>query len=88
MPERKIRRLNRSLSVQNIKIRLNQSFRYEPYFLFKILLKPFTLTIVKVVLRRSQRTDAAGSGSNHDAWEFPEELPGNSIHPLGSGQPI
>jgi len=36
--------------------------------------------------QQSQRTGATEDGS-HNAWDFLEELPGNSIGPLGSGYP-
>jgi len=91
MHARKRRRLNISSSAPSAKIRLNQSFGYGPYFLFKYFHKFFALTIVTVVVsQQSQRTNATKVGSQHNVWDFPEELPGNSIDPLGSGylQPI
>jgi len=51
----------------------------------------FALTIVTVVMsQQRQRSDATEVDSQHNARYFPEELPGNSIDPLGSGylQPI
>ena len=39
------------------------------------------------MLQKSQRTKATQVGSKLDAWGFPEELPGNSIDPAGSGYP-
>ena len=44
----------------------------------------FALTIFTVMLSQSQGTDATGVDSEHDVWDFPEELPGHSIDPLGS----
>ena len=40
--------------------------------------------------QQNQRTDGTEVELQHDARDFPEELPGNSIDPLGSGylQPI
>ena len=38
-----------------------------------------------MVAQQSQRTDATEVDSRHNAWDFPEELQGNSIDPLGSG---
>ena len=32
-----------------------------------------------------QRTDATEVDSQYNAWDFPEELPGDTIDPLGSG---
>ena len=37
--------------------------------------------------QQSQRTNATEFDSQHNAWDFPAELPGNSIDPLGSGYP-
>ena len=50
IPTRKRRRLNRSSSVTNVKIRLNQSFLNAVYFLFKYLNKYFALAIVRVAM--------------------------------------
>jgi len=35
--------------------------------------------------QQSQRTDGTKADEQHNAWDFPEELPGNPIDPLGSG---
>jgi len=91
MPARKRRRLNISSSAPSVKIRLNQSFRYEPIFSFKHFRMSFALTMATVMMsQQSQRTDATEVDSQHNTWDFPEELPGNSIDPLGSGylQPV
>jgi len=34
--------------------------------------------------QQSQRTDGTKVDAQHNAWDFPEELPGNPIDPLGS----
>jgi len=88
MPARKRRRLNRSSSAPSVKIRLNQSFRYEPIFSFKHFRMSFALTMA--MSQQRQRTDATEVDSQHNTWDFPEGLPGNSIDPLGSGylQPV
>jgi len=39
------------------------------------------------MLQQSQITDASEVGSRHDAWDFPQRLPGESGDPLGSGYP-
>jgi len=35
--------------------------------------------------QQSERTNATEFDSQHNAWDFAEGLPGNSIDPLGSG---
>ena len=49
--------------------------------------KSFGLIMVTVMLQQSQITDASEVGSRHDAWDFPQRLPGESGDPLGSGYP-
>jgi len=55
-------------------------------FSFKYFHRSFVLTLVTVKMsQQRQRTYATEVDSQHNAWDFPEELPGNSIDPLGPG---
>jgi len=50
-------------------------------FSFKYLHKSFALTIVTVMSQQSERMDIREVDSQHNAWNFPEELPGKLIDP-------
>jgi len=55
-------------------------------FSFKYLDKSFAQTIVTGVMsQQNQRTEGTEDELQHGAWDFAEELSGNSIDPLGSG---